>query len=85
MEATASLRSLGFDGLIIALTGNVMDDDISEFMRAGADAVLAKPLRSQQLGQILSYVEDNGYKTVVNKGQRLLFYDTKWSTVDNNN
>ena len=44
MEATAAIRALGFDRLIIALTGNVMDDDISCFMAAGADAVLAKPL-----------------------------------------
>jgi len=58
-----------------------MDDDVSYFMAAGADAVLAKPLRAQQLSQILSYIEDNGCKTVTDKGQRIIFNDTKWSTV----
>ena len=56
-----------------------MDDDVHHFMKAGADAVLAKPLRSQQLNQILSYIQDNGCKTVTENGQRLEFNDTTWS------
>ena len=82
MEATASIRAQGFDRLIIALTGNVMDDDISCFMAAGADAVLAKPLRSQQLSQILSYVADNGCKSVIESKRRLIFNDNSWSFID---
>ena len=82
MEATASIRAQGFDRLIIALTGNVMDDDISCFMAAGADAVLAKPLRSQQLSQILSYVADNGCKSVISSGHRIRICDSEWSLIE---
>ena len=81
MEATAAIRALGFDRLIIALTGNVMDDDISCFMAAGADAVLAKPLRSQQLCQILSYIEGNGCQSIIKIGCKLIFNDNSWSFI----
>jgi CheY-like chemotaxis protein len=43
-EATAELRKAGFDGLVIGVTGNVLQDDIDHFLRSGANAVLSKPL-----------------------------------------
>jgi len=43
-DATAELRRLGFNTLIVGITGNVMESDVSFFMSHGADAVIAKPL-----------------------------------------
>ncbi|KAJ1434354.1 histidine kinase-like ATPase [Ochromonadaceae sp. CCMP2298] len=43
--ATSHLREMGCDCYIIGVTGNVMQADVDVFTTAGADAVLAKPLR----------------------------------------
>ncbi|KAJ1417052.1 hypothetical protein B484DRAFT_434341 [Ochromonadaceae sp. CCMP2298] len=43
--ATSHLREMGCDCFIIGVTGNVMQADKDVFKSAGADAVLAKPLR----------------------------------------
>ena len=75
MDATRILRSHGYDNLIIALTGNVMDDDVTEFLQAGADAILAKPINTEQLDQIISYVMKNGCCSVINRGIRLSFHE----------
>jgi CheY-like chemotaxis protein len=51
---------MGFDGLIIGVTGNVLHDDQVYFMEQGANAVLSKPLDVDQLCAILS---ENSQKT----------------------
>ena len=48
-EATAELRKAGYDGVVIGVTGNVMQDDTDHFLRSGADAVLSKPLSIPKL------------------------------------
>jgi len=73
VEATVILRERGYNQLILALTGNVMDNDIHEFLVAGADTVLAKPLRCEVLNQVMDYVSKNGFTSVVSRGDRLLF------------
>ena len=42
--ATAAIRSLGFLGLIIGVTGNALPEDIDAFTRSGANRVFIKPL-----------------------------------------
>ena len=42
-EATKKIRDLGYVGMILGVTGNVLDDDIKEFKAQGADEVLPKP------------------------------------------
>ena len=56
--ATKSARDLGFIGLIVGLTGNVMTDDINRFKMSGADYVLSKPLSIESLVKII-YSEEN--------------------------
>jgi len=34
-----------------------MEDDVNEFLQAGADAVLLKPISAQQLNQVILYVK----------------------------
>jgi CheY-like chemotaxis protein len=45
----AQLRALGFRGLIVGVTGNASATDAAEFVRAGANTVLLKPVNVPQL------------------------------------
>ena len=60
MDATRLLRLNGFENLIVAVTGNVLDDDVDTFLRAGADIVFSKPLRLEQLDRLREHMEANG-------------------------
>jgi hypothetical protein len=35
----------------VGITGNALDDDVAAFLLAGADCVIAKPLRTNSLGE----------------------------------
>lgn len=49
-EATRRLRGeLGYDGVIVGVTGNALAEDQAAFMRAGADKVHLKPVDSRLL------------------------------------
>ena len=48
-EATANLRAKQYHGIIIGLTGNVLDEDLGEFESAGCNEVLTKPLDVAEL------------------------------------
>ena len=54
LEATSSLRRLGYLGPIIGVTGNMMQEDVARFMSAGATGVLGKPLKLEKLRELLS-------------------------------
>lgn len=43
--ATKAIRALGFEGLIIGVTGNALEEDVEEFVRFGADKVMPKPFQ----------------------------------------
>ena len=43
-EATAKLRELGYNGIILGVTGNALPEDVQEFENKGADLVIVKPL-----------------------------------------
>ena len=55
-EATRCLRAAGYRHLIAGVTGNVLDDDVREFLAAGADLVLAKPVKVVTLTALLEHV-----------------------------
>ena len=42
--------------------GNAMEDDVNEFILAGVDGVLLKPLRTEQLDKIISFLKRYGNK-----------------------
>jgi CheY-like chemotaxis protein len=44
-EATRHIRSLGFTGVMVAVSGNVLKDDVDAFFAAGADYFVEKPLQ----------------------------------------
>lgn len=47
--ATCELRSLGYNGLIVALTAHAMKEEYECCIKAGYDAHLSKPIRRQDL------------------------------------
>jgi CheY-like chemotaxis protein len=59
-DATAVLRQAGFKYLIIGLTGNVLEDDKYDFLSAGADMVLFKPLDVVLMEKLLLTIERRG-------------------------
>lgn len=44
-EAVKRIRDLGYKGPIFGVTGNVLPDDIADFIAHGANAVIEKPLK----------------------------------------
>ena len=48
-DATKIIRSLGYTGHLIAVTGNVLSVDINTFIAAGANAVLEKPVTKEEM------------------------------------
>lgn len=56
-SAAREIRRLGCDTFIVGVTGNMLDDDVDYFRNAGANRVLAKPLR---LGDLESVWAQNG-------------------------
>jgi signal transduction histidine kinase len=61
-EATRTIRKLGFDGIILGVTGNVLSDDIEFFRDHGADDVLPKPI---SLASLRLCWETQGQKRLV--------------------
>ncbi len=58
VEATTRLRGLGYNKPIIALTANVMKDDVAEYEHAGCDDFLSKPVdRSRFIEVITKYLD----------------------------
>jgi len=57
-EAAAVMRKKDFSGMIIGVTGNVLDEDIADFISHGASLILPKPLSKPRLVDILWKVID---------------------------
>jgi len=55
-QAAEAMRKNKFSGLIIGVTGNILDDDVSDFVAHGADSVLAKPVSKDKLKQIVGKI-----------------------------
>ena len=64
MEATRLLRLGGFAGLIVGVTGHVFEEDVAEFLDAGADMVLAKPLAMNTVQMLLTFIAENSIGVV---------------------
>jgi osomolarity two-component system, sensor histidine kinase SLN1 len=52
-EATRIIRHMGFDGGIIAVTGNVLEEDMQSVLAAGTDEIVLKPLKVPDLEKII--------------------------------
>lgn len=57
-EAAAAIRSLGYTGLIVAVSGNVLDEDVLHFKRSGANSFISKPLDLSKIQDVLASKSD---------------------------
>lgn len=69
------LRERGFQNLVVGVTGNVMEDDIAQFLAAGADMVLPKPLKTSTVEMLLQLVAERGHVSV--PGMKLVHRQNK--------
>ena len=53
-EAVRKLRSRGYDGPVVALTGHTNEDDVENCIRAGFTEHVSKPVNKDQLVRIIS-------------------------------
>jgi CheY-like chemotaxis protein len=67
VDATKLIRKKGYTGCIVAVTGNVMDSDVQEFLAAGADMVVLKPMKMAKLDVILQSINDGGGDVMVTR------------------
>lgn len=54
VRATAVLRAAGFGQPIVALTANVMPEDVQRYLRAGCTQCVGKPINFAELGNALA-------------------------------
>lgn len=47
--AASEIRAIGIESFIVGITGNFMDEDVQFFKKCGANAVLPKPFKVQEL------------------------------------
>lgn len=57
------------------MTGNIFEDDVSEYLKAGADAVLGKPLKMSWLSLLMKYMKEKGSKS--HQGMTLCVQDNQ--------
>ena len=54
-SATKALRTMGYTGLIVGITGNALGSDIEYFQESGADYVTTKPLNVAELVAVIRH------------------------------
>lgn len=70
-DASKVLRDAGYPYLIVGLTGNVHDDDIDDYLENGADAVMAKPMKDENLNLLLEFIGNNSPRSRWSEGKVL--------------
>ena len=83
LTATRRLREDGYCHLIVAVTGNVLEEDADKYFHAGANAVYFKPVKKDQISQILEHIRNSG--PLSNKEKHRLIHGTNslvWEAVD---
>jgi len=58
VEMVRKLRMLGREDLIVGVTGNALLSDQEEYLEAGADYILTKPVREESLRGMLSIADE---------------------------
>ncbi len=54
------MRKAGYANLVIGVTGNVLDDDVAQYLSAGADMIMSKPMWVTVLQMLLRHVREHG-------------------------
>ena len=72
LTATRILRStLQFEGIVVGCSGNANDQEVDDFVEAGADFVMPKPMRFEELQRLLDYAESVDFTSIPNTQLRL--------------
>lgn len=53
-DAVQMIREMGYRGIIIGVTANVLQMDIEDFIAQGADYVIKKPMNTEKFRMVLS-------------------------------
>ena len=56
-EAAAAMRAMGFRGMVVAVSGNVVEEDVQHFKKCGADAFISKPLELEKVEKVMAGME----------------------------
>ena len=54
------LRGIGFQGMIVGITGNGVQKDIDQFINNGADYVFVKPFNKEKMKLLFNFIEKEG-------------------------
>jgi signal transduction histidine kinase len=57
------LRGMGYQGIIIGITGNGMQVDIDQYLENGADHVFIKPFTKDKMTALVQFVQREGYNS----------------------
>jgi CheY-like chemotaxis protein len=70
MDGLAAARiirtQLHFGAIVVGCTGNANEHEVEEFLEAGADFVMPKPMRYDQLQRLLEYAESVDFTSIPN-------------------
>ena len=69
-----SLRNLGYNHLIIGITGCAFDDERLTFLKAGVDCILTKPINVTLLNLLLQFISVNGIQSHY-KQKEIIYFD----------
>ena len=65
-DAVRLIREMGYHGVIIGVTANVLTADIEDFIAQGADYVIKKPMNTEKFLSALHFVKSsNRYRLLV--------------------
>ena len=71
VDATKAIRALGSTCCVVAVTGNAVDEDIQDFLDAGAQHCVVKPMTPAKLADILSCFSSRAIETASSQLCRL--------------
>jgi len=57
------LRGMGYQGLIVGITGNGLQQDIDRYLENGADYVFIKPFTKNNLMALMDFIKREGYES----------------------
>jgi two-component system sensor histidine kinase EvgS len=60
----SELRKRKYPNIIVGVTGNALDEDVVDFVEAGVDVVLTKPLKLNQLEKLIQFILIYGNESV---------------------
>ena len=76
------LRALGYENLVIGITGNSVEDDIKEFYGCGANYVFIKPFHKSSLQMVLDLYGEQGAKQKERMVLKIVRKKLEWVEVE---